>query len=454
MNALLFATALFALAAPDIQTAQQLTTQLYVKTVPPGATVVVDGKTLGKSDGLFEVTPGPHKVTLRSEGFKSEERSIEAVEEEITRIKVKLTPNQAVIAVGGSYGVAIQRVAVLSHVGDTNDSMRSFADSGHAVVFDRPEGMKSINAVKLLGARYGMPEPPEEDFHIYLLDQNQKVLEDIAVPYSKIKRMERENELHWYTLDLPAIEVPEKFFVALWFNAEATKGVYVGMKKDVQQSHSYVGLPDKGFKKVDEPYDWMIRAVVSPEAGKKPTYPKVTTYKEEEAADTERTEAQPVEETEKPVAGKPGELSNDSGTMAGKMSIAGGGHVVKFKVEGDSWKVTSVSLHGSRYGMPQPPKEDFNVWICDAQFKPIATFHFPYSSFKRADPVWKSFRIRPTSVPEDFIVCFGFNPEATKGVYVSHDGKASETSMIGVPGAGDPKPFAKGNWMIRCKVTK
>ncbi len=140
--------------------------------------------------------------------------------------------------------------------------------------------------------------------------------------------------------------------------------------------------------------------------------------------------------------------------MASKSSIAGGGHAVKFKVDGDSWYVTSVSLHGSRYGEPRPPKENFKVWICDAQFKPIATFSFPYSSFTRADPVWKSFRIRATRVPEDFIVCFGFNPQATKGVYVSYDGQKSETSMVGVPEESEPKPFAKGNWLIRCKVEK
>lgn len=468
MNALIFAAAVFTLAAPDadVVATQQTSTQLYVSTVPPGATVVVDGKTVGKSDGLFEVSPGAHKVTLQIERYKPEERSIEAVEDEIARVKVKLVKNAGTITDDGA--LAMDKVfhdafamkdgtrTILNYVGlaGSSDGMHSFADSGHAVAFERPEGMKSICAVQLFGARYGMPQPPNEDFHIYILDQNQKVLEDIPVPYSKIKRLERENELHWYRLNFPAIAVPEKFYAALWFNAEATKGVYVGMKKDVQETHSYIGLPDKGFKKVDESYDWMIGAVVSPEAGKQPTRPKATTYEEEKAADTESTEAQPLEETEKPVPGKPGELLHDNGKLGGKLSIAGGGHAVKFKVDGDSWKVTSVSLHGSRYGMPQPPKEKFKVWICDAQFKPIATFEFPYGSYTRSDPVWKSFRVRPTAVPEDFIVCFGFNPEATKGVYVSHDGEPSETSLIGVPGNGEPKLFAKGNWMIRCKVEK
>jgi hypothetical protein len=148
------------------------------------------------------------------------------------------------------------------------------------------------------------------------------------------------------------------------------------------------------------------------------------------------------------------ELSHDSGTMANKSSIAGGGHAVKFHVDGDSSYVTSVSLHGSRYGEARPPKENFKVWICDAQFKPIATFQFPYSSYTRGDPAWKSFRIRPTLVPQEFIVCFGFNPQSTKGIFVSYDDKPSDTSLIGIPGEGEPKQFSKGNWLIRCKIEK
>ena len=55
-------------------------------------------------------------------------------------------------------------------------------------------------------------------------------------------------------------------------------------------------------------------------------------------------------------------------------------------------------------------------------------------------------------MPPKFIVCFGFNPHQTKGVYVSDDAKNSENSLIGVPGKGEPRAFAQGDWMIRCKV--
>jgi SLA1 homology domain 1, SHD1/PEGA domain len=489
MNAFFLTAAMFVLGAEDVQATREATTQLYIKTTPPGARALLDGKMLGKSDGLFAVPPGAHKLILEMDGYSTEERSIEVRGQQITRVEVDLKKP------GGDQ-------VVLSHVSDSSKDMRSFADSGFAVAFQRPAGMKSISAVKLFGARYGEEEPPNEDFHLYVLDQNQKVLEQIAVPYGKVER----GELRWYTFEFPAIEVPEKFTVAAWFNAERTKGVYMGMDKSVKETHSFIGLPDKGFRKVEEGHDWMIRAVVTSEPGKKPTYPKVTTYEAEKPADTEskealptrtwndatgafsveaqfagvedgkvklkradgKTVAVPLDRLSKedqdfvaqqtgaaPEGAKPGkaqELSHDDGKMAGKMSMAGGGHAVRFQVEGDSSYVTSVSLHGSRYGEARPPKEDFNVWICDEKFVPIATFHFPYSSYARGEPVWKSFRIRPTRVPSKFIVCFGFNPHQTKGVYVSYDAEGSGDSLIGVPGKLAPKPFAKGDWLIRCKV--
>ena len=160
---------------------------------------------------------------------------------------------------------------VLGYVGNTSADKRSLADSGFAVEFERPTDQKSIVAVKIFAVRYGYPKPPKDDFHIYLLDQDQKVLEQIAVPYAKIER----GDLRWYTLDFPAIDLPEQFFVALWFNAEQTKGIYLGMEKSIRPTHSFIGLPNKGYQKADPPCEWMIQAVMSSENGKKPTFPEV-----------------------------------------------------------------------------------------------------------------------------------------------------------------------------------
>ena len=79
-----------------------------------------------------------------------------------------------------------------------------------------------LSAIQIYASRYGYPQPPDEDFHVYVLDKDQKVLKEFLFPYSLIAR----GPERWYTLELPATEVPEQFHVALWFNAERTKGVY------------------------------------------------------------------------------------------------------------------------------------------------------------------------------------------------------------------------------------
>lgn len=145
------------------------------------------------------------------------------------------------------------------------------------------------------------------------------------------------------------------------------------------------------------------------------------------------------------LTGKAEELKNDDGQPAGKRSLPQG-IASAFKAPGDTYYLTSIRIHGGRYGYPQPPKEDFHVFLCDKEFKLIADFPFSYSKFARGEPDWVSLRMKPTKVPEEFIICLDFNPERTKGVYISHD--AEGKSPVGLPG----KPagyFTGGDWLVR-----
>jgi DNA-directed RNA polymerase specialized sigma24 family protein len=146
------------------------------------------------------------------------------------------------------------------------------------------------------------------------------------------------------------------------------------------------------------------------------------------------------------------ELSFDDGKMKGRRSIAGGGHAVRFDSPGESWMLTAVMVHGSRYGYPRPPNEDFKVFLCDDQFQRIAEFAFPYSKFERGDSKWVTLEVKPTKVPKTFIIGVDFDPAQTKGVYVSHDSDASGRSLIGLPGERF-RPFEQGDWLIRAKVS-
>ena len=157
---------------------------------------------------------------------------------------------------------------------------------------------------------------------------------------------------------------------------------------------------------------------------------------------------------EKQLSGQTRELAQDDGNAAGKASLAGGGHAVRFEAPGDNCYVTQVRIHGSRYGLPAPPKEDFSVWICDQDFKSILKLSYPYAKFQRGgEGRWVALSVKPTRVPKDFIVCVGFNPTGTKGVYVSRDAQSSGNSLVGLPGQPG-RPFQQGDWMIRATVSQ
>jgi hypothetical protein len=160
------------------------------------------------------------------------------------------------------------------------------------------------------------------------------------------------------------------------------------------------------------------------------------------AALTAKTDALP---------GKAIELVNDDGNPAGKQSMAGGAHGVLFEAASDDFYLTSVRVHGARYGAKEAPKEDFIVTICDENFAVISTFKRPYSKFAFAQMKWTKVDVIPTLVPRKFAVFVDFNPTQRKGVFVSYDAGVDSKSYSGLPGK-QPPPATKGDWLIRAEV--
>jgi hypothetical protein len=263
---------------PAVTSSQTPSTRLYVRTVPPGAEIKLDGKPSGRSDHLFVVPPGVSKMTVvvALDGYESEQKEVEIRGGRITRVVLELDalpssehgsqvassrpPNKIA-------SMAIPKnVAILSHVGDApgdKGDVRSLAGSGHAIRFERSDAAKYLCAVQIFAGRYGLPTPPDEDFHVYLLDENMKILKDFPYPYGTIPR---KGGLRWHTLPIPPTETPKRFFIALSFNPHETKGIYLGIDKSVKEVHSYTGLPGEGYEKVTDGYDWMVRACLVPKA--------------------------------------------------------------------------------------------------------------------------------------------------------------------------------------------
>lgn len=147
----------------------------------------------------------------------------------------------------------------LSYVDDTAEGKHSFGGSGHAIRFERPDDAPRLAAIEVFGSRYGTPQPPDEDFRVYVLDEDGQVLRELAFPYAMFER----GEERWVTLGVDGVKLPKRFSIALDFNAHQTKGVYVGKDENVEESHSSIGTPEQGFKPVEDKFDWMIRVHVA-----------------------------------------------------------------------------------------------------------------------------------------------------------------------------------------------
>ena len=76
--------------APPVKTSPERSTRIYVRTIPPGASVMLDGKELGTTDGLFLVPPGVRTITLEMDGYDPKAERVDVREGWITRVEVRL----------------------------------------------------------------------------------------------------------------------------------------------------------------------------------------------------------------------------------------------------------------------------------------------------------------------------------------------------------------------------
>ena len=88
-NTLLSVT-LLCLCAPPVEKSPTPTTHLYVRTTPSGARVLLDGKPLGTSPGVFSVEPGVRRIVIHWDGYDPDDKEITIRAGRVTRLEVKL----------------------------------------------------------------------------------------------------------------------------------------------------------------------------------------------------------------------------------------------------------------------------------------------------------------------------------------------------------------------------
>ena len=152
-------------------------------------------------------------------------------------------------------------------------------------------------------------------------------------------------------------------------------------------------------------------------------------------------------------------LKYGDGKADGKKSYGGSGHMIRFELPEGVTEIRGIRIHGSRYGYPQAPKEDFEITLLnDDQSETLHSEAAPYHLFKRGKEQWVRVLFdEPVEVPPKFWVALNFNAHQTKGVYVSYDTSSKgEHSRAGLPGAEEPPKETEfgGDWMVEVMLSR
>jgi beta-lactamase regulating signal transducer with metallopeptidase domain len=165
---------------------------------------------------------------------------------------------------------------------------------------------------------------------------------------------------------------------------------------------------------------------------------------------TEKAAPAAREATTKP----PATLEYGDSKPDGKKSLGGSGEAIRFEMPKGVDAVRGIRIHGSRYGLPEAPKEDFEIiFVNDAFDEVLHTEKAPYELFRRGREVWVRVNFKQAvELPEKFWVVLDFHAQQTKGVYVSYDTSTKgEYSRIGLP--SDEKKLREtdfgGDWMVQ-----
>jgi hypothetical protein len=149
----------------------------------------------------------------------------------------------------------------ISHNDGTAEGKKSVAGAAEFLSFTLPNEGAKVAAIRVHGARYGTPQPPEEDFSIYFLNKDlSQTLATKTAPYGRFKR----GPESWVEIKFPEpVEVPSDFWVGVDFHAEQKKGIYLSVDKSTDGSHSRVGQPGKTIRPANIGGDWMIEVVLA-----------------------------------------------------------------------------------------------------------------------------------------------------------------------------------------------
>lgn len=260
-------------APPEPAQFEVLSLDIIPPTVIAGDTVTVTArvKNTGGSDGIYT-------ATLTVDGAQVETKDITVTPGATETVNFSLAKDKA-----GTYKIAIgeQRSSLtvkpklvakeveLKYDDGKADGFSSVG-GGYLVDFMTPAIPFSIKKIRLFGSLRGFFQG---SFELEIWDKDRRVLYKEVYPDTKFPL----GGTAWVELEVPNIEVSDRFYVDVWKGPNLTGGIHLGVDESVKNEHSTVTVRPAGVTKEVESWkqeyfcpcwfndksktNWMIRVV-------------------------------------------------------------------------------------------------------------------------------------------------------------------------------------------------
>ncbi|NQU44666.1 hypothetical protein HQ520_15350 [bacterium] len=146
------------------------------------------------------------------------------------------------------------RGALLLYDNGEAKTQHALAGSGHTVLFRRPEGNWKADWIGVHAGRYGSSEVKGCGI-LYLLDKDFKTFYQKEIDYDRFS-----DKPGWVTLPVDA-DLPERFYVCVFMDPTAERGVSVFQDNSKGRLHAYGALPESHIRNA-KGGEWMIRVHV------------------------------------------------------------------------------------------------------------------------------------------------------------------------------------------------
>jgi len=235
------------------------------------ASITAQVKNTGGSQGVYS-------ATLTVDGAEVEKKDITVAPGATETVTFSLARPKAgtyQAAVGGrSASLTVKPKLVAKEVelkyDDGNADGFSSVGGGYLVDFPTPTIPFTIRKIRLFGSLRGFSQG---SFEVEIWDKNRRLLHKEVYPDTKF----RLDTAIWVDVEMPNIEVSDKFYVHVWKGPSLIGGMHLGVDESVKNEHSTVTVRTTGITKEVESWkqdyfcpcwfkdkskaNWMIRVV-------------------------------------------------------------------------------------------------------------------------------------------------------------------------------------------------